>query len=229
MGVGYAPGLIVARQTFGEGARFHPHLHAILTGGGWDVAGQWRSVLGWDRPMLRELFQVQVFRFLRKRGLLTAERMELIRSWRHSGFDVCVGEPIAAEDRETLGHVARYLLRAPVSLERLWYDPQAGQVTLRPLAGERAEPVELEPLEFIARLVQHIPDVGERQVVYYGVYANASKRLPRRRPGEGEGARAGTLIPLEDPTLYQQRQRIRWARLPGSESARTGEGIGFGA
>ena len=73
--------------------------------------------------------------------------------------------------------------------------------------------MELEPLEFIARLVQHIPDVRERQVVYYGVYANASKRLPRRGEGEGQGASAGDLIPLEEPTPYQQRQRIRWAQL----------------
>jgi len=61
-----------------------------------------------------------------------------------AGPDVYVGEPITAEDRETLGHVARYLLRPPISLERLWYDPQAEKVTLRPLAGEKAKPVELE-------------------------------------------------------------------------------------
>ena len=88
--------------------------------------------------MLRELFQVEVFRFLREWAMLTTERVDLIRSWWHSGFDVYAGEPIASEDRETLGHVARYLLRAPVSLERLWYDPQAEKVTLRPLAGEGA-------------------------------------------------------------------------------------------
>jgi len=34
----------------------------------------------------------------------------------------------------------------------MWYDPQVEKVTLRPLAGEKAEPVELEPLEFIARV-----------------------------------------------------------------------------
>ncbi len=41
----------------------------------------------WDRPVLRGLFQVEVFRFLRERELVTAECMEMIRSWRHSGFD----------------------------------------------------------------------------------------------------------------------------------------------
>ena len=125
--------MIVARQTFGSGARFHPHLHTITTGGSWDGEGSWKAVFGWDRPVLRELFQGEVFRFLRDRELLSTERIDLIRSWRHSGFDVFVGEPIAPYDRRTLEHVARYLLRAPVSLERMRYDPQAARVTILPL------------------------------------------------------------------------------------------------
>jgi len=85
----------VARQTFGAGARFHPHLHTMITSG------------SWDRPVLRELFQIEVFRFLRERELLSTERIDLMRSWRHSGFDVFVGKPIAPDDRRTLEYVAR--------------------------------------------------------------------------------------------------------------------------
>lgn len=40
--------------------------------------------------MLRAYFRFD--RFLRERELLSAERMELIRSWRHSGFNVYVGD-----------------------------------------------------------------------------------------------------------------------------------------
>jgi hypothetical protein len=95
----------------------------------------------------------------------------------------------------------------------MWYDTQAEKVTLRPLAGEKAAPVELEPLEFIARLVQHIPDVRERQVLYYGVYANASKRLPRRRTKNGQGGEVDVLMPVEESTPFQRQQRIKWAQL----------------
>ncbi len=73
-----------------------------------------------------------------------------------------MGEPIVPDDRRTLEHVARYLLRAPVSLERMRYDPQTAQVTIQPLPGEQGGTVELEALEFIARLIMHIPDVQER-------------------------------------------------------------------
>lgn len=211
--VGVRPGVIIVRQTFGKGARFHPHLHALVTGGGWDADGVWQPMFGWDRPVLRELFEVEVFRFLRQRGLLSAERMQLIRSWRHSGFGVHVGEAIGPEDRQSLEHVARYLLRAPVSLERMRYDPQTQTVTIRPLAAEGNEPVELQALEFIARLIQHIPDVQERQVVYYGIYANASRLGQSHRKRAGDSESSVWIADLEEPTPFERRRRIRWAQL----------------
>ena len=71
-------------------------------------------------------------------------------------------------------------------------------------------------LEFIARLVLHIPDVREQQVLYYGVYANASRRLPHGRAEKNEGDGPGGRAPwtsIEEPGVYQRRQRIRWAQL----------------
>jgi len=212
-GSGAIPGMIVARQTFGAGARFHPHLHTILTGGSWDGEGAWKSVFGWDRPVLRELFQIEVFRFLRERELLSTERIDLIRSWRHSGFDVFVGEPIAPDDQRTLEHVARYLLRAPVSLERMRYDPQAARVTILSLPGEQGGTVELEALEFIARLIMHIPDVRERQVLYYGAYANASGLRARQRASAISVNSQPSSSDLEAPTPLERQRRMRWAQL----------------
>ena len=140
--------------------------------------------------------------------------MELIRSWRHSGFNVYVGEAIGSEDRQTLEHVARYLLRAPVSLERLWYNPEAGTVTIRPLTEQGDSPVEMDALEFIARLITHIPDAHERQVVYYGAYANASgiQRQHRQARQRGGGPVRWALVE-EEPTPFERRRRITWARL----------------
>lgn len=200
-------------QTFGEGARFHPHLHAIVTGGGWSEDCTWRPIFGWDRPVLRKLFEAEVFGFLRERDLVSRERVQLIRSWRHSGFGVYVGEAIGPEDRQSLEHVARYLLRAPVSLERMRYDPQTQTVTIRPLAAEGNGPVELEALEFIARIITHIPNVQERQVVYYGIYANASRlgQFHRRRAEDSESS--VWIADLEEPTPFERQRRIRWAQL----------------
>ena len=80
-------------------------------------------------------------------------------------------------------NIIAYLLRPPISLERLGYDPQTGKVTIRPLAGQGRAPVELEQLEFIARVVLHIPDVRERQV--NALSAAAADKVGRGMPGRG--------------------------------------------
>ena len=91
--------------------------------------------------------------------------------------------------------------------------PDSGTVTIRPLAGEREKPVVLGAHEYIARLITHVPDVQERQVVYYGIYANASRlgQAHRRRAGDSESS--VWIADLEEPTPFERRRRIRWAQL----------------
>ena len=69
-------------------------------------------------------------------------------------------------------------------------------------------------LEFIARLIVHIPDIQERQVVYYGAYANASGIQQQHRHTREEGGGPVLWIPPdEEPTPFERRCRIQWARL----------------
>jgi hypothetical protein len=72
-GAGVHPAMAVVKHTFGEGVRFHPHLHALVTSGGWDRSRVWPLLPTWDQGVLRELFEIEVFRFLRKREFLSRE------------------------------------------------------------------------------------------------------------------------------------------------------------
>jgi len=44
-GPGVQPAMAVVEHTFGEGVRFHPHLHTLVTSGGWDPSRAWRHPL----------------------------------------------------------------------------------------------------------------------------------------------------------------------------------------
>ena len=76
-----------------------------------------------------------------------------------------------------------------------------------------SEPVELEAQGFIARLVLHFPDVQERQVVYYGAYANASRLRSSHRQAAENGEGSVWVPGLEEPTPFERQQCIRWAQL----------------
>lgn len=68
-------------------------------------------------------------------------------------------------------------------------------------------------MESIARLILHVPDVRERQVVYCGAYANASRLRLFLRQSTEDPDEALFVPVLEEPTPFEQQRRMRWAQL----------------
>jgi hypothetical protein len=83
-----APGMVTVIQTFGERVNPHPHLHAVVSRGGWTASGEWIGIPYVDGKMAERLFRHKVLRLLRREDLLSQERVELLLSWKHSGFSV---------------------------------------------------------------------------------------------------------------------------------------------
>jgi hypothetical protein len=57
---GLRPGIVSVVQTFGERANFHPHVHAVVTRGGWTGCGEWSPVPYVDEGAAQELFRHKV-------------------------------------------------------------------------------------------------------------------------------------------------------------------------
>jgi Putative transposase len=96
---GFRPGMV---QTFGEGAKFHPHVHALCSRGGWAGSGEWIPLSYVDEAAAEKLFRHKVLALLRRRGLLSQERIELLGSWRRSGFSCTTGSSCTPAMGESL-------------------------------------------------------------------------------------------------------------------------------
>ncbi len=72
------PGMIAVVQTFGDELNWHPHVHALVTRGGWDRSGAWTPVPYVDGEAAALVFRHKVFAFLRREGLLAEERIRLL-------------------------------------------------------------------------------------------------------------------------------------------------------
>jgi hypothetical protein len=59
------------------------------------------------------LFRQKVFRFLLREELITPERVELLMSWRHSGFSVHNSVTLAPGDHKAVEALTRYMMRPP--------------------------------------------------------------------------------------------------------------------
>jgi hypothetical protein len=92
------------------------------------------------------------------REAISAERVELLRVWQHSGFNLNTTRRIAAGDRQSFETLLQYIERPPVSLKQLTYRDD-GVVHYQ---GSRFHPALgrdhqlVTPVEFLAMLVPHI-------------------------------------------------------------------------
>ena len=163
---------------------FNPHLHIIATDGCFDQDGGFMVGTVPDASLLEELFRPQVFSMLKKAGKIIAPTIENMLTWHHSGFNVYCGESIRPWDREGVEKLAQYIVRASISQERLLYipAPESNDGVARVIyKGKNSRTREtFVALDWLARLVSHIPNRGEQLVRYYGYYSNKSRGMRKK-------------------------------------------------
>jgi hypothetical protein len=77
---------------------------------------------------LEALFRHNVFKMLLAKGKITCELIAMHSSWKHSGFHVFCGNRISPKDDTAMENLARYIIRASFSQERMKYLDQEGTV-----------------------------------------------------------------------------------------------------
>ena len=79
-------------------------------------------------------------------------------------------------------------MRSPVNLSQLRYHPDSQLILYEPKAGhELDEQACIDPLDFLARVLLHVPEPNKHLVHFYGAYANrvrSSYRSDRQAPSE---------------------------------------------
>jgi hypothetical protein len=120
------------------------------------------------------VFRERLLARLLDRHAISHELVRKLLAWRHPGFSAHVGEAICRQDKQHLEDTAAYLVRNPLSLKKLVYlDGQQAVLyrsRMNPSLGRNFEA--LDPLEWLARMSDHIPDPGQHRTILYGVYAN---------------------------------------------------------
>ena len=188
------PGMVAVVQTAGDLANWHPHVHALVSRGGWTRAWKWVPLAYVDEHAAELLYRHEVMRMLQDEGLLTEERSELLLSWRHTGFSVHNRVRVEPEDQPAVERLARYIMRPPISLERmqwsgdgeLFYQPKGGHDGRARALGDGTDA--FDPGELLARVIMHIPEPRRHLVRYYGWYSNVSRGRRRKADAEHEGA-----------------------------------------
>lgn len=173
----YTPGFILVLHTFGRDLKWNPHIHCLLSEGGVADNGKWRYVTHFNYTYLRNAFRTVLLNELEQR--ITSPSFKRIKSacyreHKH-GFYV-YAKPNKCEPKTVIKYIGRYLGRPVIATSRI--DKYDGEnVTFHYNRHEDDKYIEetIPALEFIEKLIQHIPERNFKMIRYYGVYARHRK------------------------------------------------------
>jgi plasmid rolling circle replication initiator protein Rep len=181
-------GIITVIHTFGRDLGFNPHVHVLVTEGGFkeslrDNNAKWLGIYFLPYSKLRKQWQYYLLTELRKHLPKEKKVSKLIDKL---FVDYPKGFYVNAESRiddaqKAAKYVGRYVARPAIAESRIHgYDGKA--VTFSYEDHETGETkLEILPvLQFIGRLIMHIPQKGYQMVKRYGLYARHIKPVFRK-------------------------------------------------
>jgi len=215
------PAAVIAVQTFGDLLNFNPHLHIIAPDGCFDAEGNFMQGAAPQASELEGLFRAEVLKMLKREKKINDAVIENMDSWHHSGFHVYCGNSIMCDDQEGMERLAQYIIRAPISQERMQYisvSESIARLAQVIYTGKKDKNQErFDALDWLARLVTHIPNKGEQLVRYYGYYSNRTRGICKKaalklQKDESFGLEDSETS-IQPSTISRNSFRKKWASL----------------
>lgn len=178
----FTPGFICVLHTFGRNLKWNPHIHALISEGGAGNFTPWRTVKHFDYNFLRNAFRKVLLEQLSKRlGPSFPKVKNYIYKKYEDGFYVRAKPNLCTPDI-TIKYISRYLGRPVIATSRI--DSYDGDfVTFHYTRHEDNKTITecIPALDFIKRLIVHIPEKHFKMLRYYGIYAKHHKQEKKLR------------------------------------------------
>lgn len=170
----FVPGFICVLHTFGRDLKWNPHIHCLLSEGGFDKDGFWRSVTYFNYKFLRNAFQTVLLNLMESRLPPDFKKVKA-QVYLHSAHGFYVyAKPRKCESKQILKYIGRYLGRPVIATSRIdAYDKENDTVTFHYNRHEDEKLITetIPAIDFIKRLIRHIPEKNFKMIRYYGIYA----------------------------------------------------------
>jgi hypothetical protein len=189
--LGATAGLLQSLHTWGRTLSHHPHVHCLVSAGGVDAAGAWRSSRpGWLLPVkpLQTLFRAKLLAAV----LHGVEHHWHLPQWsspshwrglvqrlyrKHWNIEI---RPPYEHGRGVVLYLARYAKGGPLPRQcALDLDNNAVSFDYTDHRDGRTKRLHLQSDEFISRLLWHAPPRGQHTTRHAGLYTSGWRRQYR--------------------------------------------------
>ena len=172
----FTPGFICVLHTFGRDLKWNPHIHCLISEGGVGNSSIWRHKKHFNYTLLRNSFQTALLNELEKKIGPSFKKVKALCYSNHKDGFYVYAKPNKCDPSIVTKYIGRYLGRPVIATSRI-DDYDGDNVTFHYNRHEDDELVTetIPVLDFIKRLIQHIPEKHFKQIRYYGIYARHRK------------------------------------------------------
>jgi hypothetical protein len=161
------PGFFGVLHTWGRQLQYHPHIHYVVPGGGFDSQhGRWHAAdRGFFLPVraLSPIFRAKFRDAMGAAGLLSEIDAQV---WTVNWNVNC--QPVG-NAQASLKYLSRYVFKVGISEGRIVRADDSEVVfRYRKVDSSRQRTMALSPAEFIRRFLQHVLPTGFMKVRYFG-------------------------------------------------------------
>jgi len=174
-------GYLAVLHTWGSVLQYHPHIHMVIPGGAVSKDGeQWLSsrqdMFVHTKPFAI-IFRAKIKHEIEKAGLLhKVDPSVWQKEW-------VANSQYAGKGKNTLRYLSRYVFRVAISNNRIKsISDDAVRFSYKDRERKTWKTMQLEPMEFIRRFLQHVLPGGFMKIRHYGfLNPNSSLSINRLR------------------------------------------------
>jgi len=168
----FVPGFICVLHTFGRPLEWNPHIHCLVSEGGFSDDGFWRNVTHFNFSYLRKAFQTAL---LNEMELVIGPSFKKVKSLLYrkdkNGFYI-YAKPHLSDPNTVIKYISRYLGRPVIALKRIdSYDGNSVAFHYNKHEDNSLVRKTIPVLDFVRLLIQHVPEWNFKMTRYYGLYA----------------------------------------------------------
>ena len=155
----FTPGFIMVLHTFGRDLKWNPHIHCLISEGGYSNDGFWRHVKHFNYTYLRNSFRTALLNELESKLGTSFKKVKAKCYSEHKyGFYV-YAKPNKCDPKNVVKYIGRYLGRPVIATSRIdKYDGEMVTFHYNRHEDEKYVQETIPAMDFIKRLIRHIPE-----------------------------------------------------------------------
>lgn len=168
----FTPGFILVLHTFGRDLKWNPHIHCLISEGAFSDDGTWRPVRFFPFSFLRNAFRTVLLNELQLRlgDSFKPVKAKCYSDHKH-GFYV-YAKPTLTDTSAVTQYIGRYLGRPVIASSRIdHYDGNSVTFHYNRHEDNKLIVESIPAIDFIKRLIRHIPEKHFKMIRYGGLYA----------------------------------------------------------